>query len=73
MHLTPTLLLLIQRGHTIKKKGVVCKTECRVLGAVDHPLEGYRRLTFMMLDADMVACVKHTTHVRYAELSLGQG
>ena len=24
--------------------------------AVDHPLEGYRRLTFMMLDAGVVAC-----------------
>jgi putative transposase len=24
--------------------------------AVDHPLEGYRRLTYMMLDADVVAC-----------------
>jgi putative transposase len=24
--------------------------------ARDHPLEGYRRLTFMMLDADVVAC-----------------
>src|SRR5581483_8802580 len=22
----------------------------------EHPLEGYRRLTFMMLDADVVAC-----------------
>ncbi len=24
--------------------------------ALEHPLEGYRRLTFMMLDADVVAC-----------------
>ena len=24
--------------------------------ALDHPLEGYRRLAFMMLDADVVAC-----------------
>jgi putative transposase len=24
--------------------------------ALDHPLEGYRRLTFMMLDEDVVAC-----------------
>jgi putative transposase len=24
--------------------------------AREHPLEGYRRLTFMILDADVVAC-----------------
>lgn len=30
--------------------------------AVDHPLEGYRRLTYMMLDADVVACSPSTVY-----------
>lgn len=28
----------------------------------DHPLEGYRRLTYMMLDADVVACSSGTVY-----------
>jgi putative transposase len=28
----------------------------------DHPLEGYRRLTFMMIDADVVACSPASTY-----------
>lgn len=29
---------------------------------LDHPLEGYRRLTFMMIDADVVACSPATVY-----------
>jgi len=42
--------------------------------ARQHPLEGYRRLTFMMLDADVVACSPASTYrvLKNAGLLAGQ-
>lgn len=47
---SPTLWLRVITGLTEGEKETICNFS-RV-----HPLEGYRRLTFVMLDADIVAC-----------------
>jgi len=36
----------------------------------DHPLEGYRRLTYMMIDADIVACSSATVYRVLSEAGL---
>lgn len=36
--------------------------EAMITYAVNHPLEGCRRLTYMMLDADVVACSPSTVY-----------
>jgi transposase InsO family protein len=47
--------------------------QCIVRFARQHPLEGYRRMTFMMLDADVVACSPSSVYrVLRAQGLLGQ-
>lgn len=42
----------VPRDHWLSDEEIVCICQF----ARTHPLEGYRRMTFMMLDADVVAC-----------------
>ncbi len=60
----------VPRDHWLtdaEKEGIRCF-------ARQHPLEGYRRLTFMMLDADVVACSPASVYrvLRAAGLLAGQ-
>jgi putative transposase len=48
--------------------------DCIMTFARQHPLEGYRQLTFMMLDADVVACSPASVYrvLKHAGLLAGQ-
>ena len=54
---------LFQKGRVLAQDGVEEWERQSVIDYFDcHPLEGYRRLTFMMLDEDVVAVSPSTTY-----------